>query len=130
MLRADNTNWAEYKNALGGVEYFEMYVGPITSLYSQVWWSGLPPVDLPEDIRRRFNDSAMAIIGYEVDQVRRKGDKDVDGSVLARDVSVPINVAYNVRAHTCARARARKHARVGDAGNPLGLATCSSLHWW
>ena len=27
----------------------------------------------------------------------------------------------------CARARARKHARVGEAGNPLTLATCSSL---
>ena len=91
----DNTNWGEYKNELGGVEYFDMYVGPITSFYSQVWWSGLPEVQLPEDIRRRFNDSAMAILGYEVDQVRKKGDRDVDGSPLAEDVSVPINVAYN-----------------------------------
>jgi hypothetical protein len=31
----------------------------------------------------------------EVDQVRRKGDKDVDGSILTEDISVPINVAYN-----------------------------------
>ena len=30
----------------------------------------------------------------------------------------------------CARARTRKHARVGEAVNPLTLATCSSLHWW
>ena len=37
----------------------------------------------------------MAIVGYEVDQVRKKGDKDVDGSILQEDVSVPINVAYN-----------------------------------
>lgn len=28
-----NTNWADYP---GGVEYFEVYMGPITTLYSQV----------------------------------------------------------------------------------------------
>jgi hypothetical protein len=32
------------KNELGGVESFDMYVGPITSYYSQVWWTGLPAV--------------------------------------------------------------------------------------
>jgi hypothetical protein len=29
-----NTKWDEYP---GDVEYFEAYMGPITSLYSQVW---------------------------------------------------------------------------------------------
>ena len=72
-----------------------MYVGPITSLYSQVWWTALPQAELPDHIKQQFNDSAMAIIGYEVDQVRKKGDKDFDGSTLQEDVSVPINVAYN-----------------------------------
>mmetsp|Transcript_8837 Transcript_8837/g.14802 ORF Transcript_8837/g.14802 Transcript_8837/m.14802 type:complete len:558 (+) Transcript_8837:215-1888(+) len=90
-----NTKWSEYTNELGGVDYFEMYIGPFTSLYSQVWWAALPPVELPDVIKKRFNDSAMAIIGYEVDQVRKKGEKDVDGSILTHDVSVPINVAYN-----------------------------------
>ena len=94
---AYNTKWGDYRNELGGVEYFDMYVGPFTSLYSQVWWAALPAVEMPDDIKKRFNDSAMAILGYEVDQVRKKGDKDVDGSILAEDVSVPINVAYNVR---------------------------------
>ena len=38
----------------------------------------------------------MAIVGYEVDQVRKKGDKDIiNGGVLQEDVSVPINMAYN-----------------------------------
>eukprot|EP00908_Phaeocystis_cordata_P010999 Transcript_21841.p1 GENE.Transcript_21841~~Transcript_21841.p1 ORF type:complete len:550 (+),score=198.38 Transcript_21841:123-1772(+) len=92
---AYNTKWGDYRNELGGVEYFDMYVGPFTSLYSQVWWAALPAVEMPDDIKKRFNDSAMAILGYEVDQVRKKGDKDVDGSILAEDVSVPINVAYN-----------------------------------
>jgi hypothetical protein len=90
-----NTNWSEYRNELGPVESFDVYVGPITSFYSQVWWAALPEARLPDHIRRRFNDTAMAIIGYEVDQVRRKGDKDRDGSILPEDISVPINVAYN-----------------------------------
>jgi hypothetical protein len=30
-----------------------------------------------------------------VDQVRKKGDRDADGSILQEDVSVPINMAYN-----------------------------------
>ena len=83
------------KNEAGGAEYFETYVGPITSLYSQVWWTGLPSVDLPKDIVERFEGKGMAIVGYEVDQVRKKGDPDVDGSILQEDVSVPINVGYN-----------------------------------
>eukprot|EP01052_Picozoa_sp_SAG31_P022016 SAG31_NODE_1732_length_7421_cov_10.241191_3_plen_115_part_00 len=74
-LRAD-------KNEAGGAEFFEMYVGPITSMYSQVWWTGLPSVELPKDIVERFEGKGMAIVGYEVDQVRKKGDKDVDGSIL------------------------------------------------
>lgn len=37
----------------------------------------------------------MAIAGYEVDQVMRKGDRDPYGNVLEEDTSVPINIAYN-----------------------------------
>ena len=29
-----NTNWSSYP---GGVEYFEVYLGPLTTLYSQVF---------------------------------------------------------------------------------------------
>jgi len=78
-----NTKWSEYP---GGVEYFEMHVGPITSLYSQVWWKTLPKVALPKELIQRFEGKGMAIVGYEVDQVRRTPEGDV---------SVPINVAYN-----------------------------------
>jgi hypothetical protein len=90
-----NAEWADYENEQGGAEYFEMYVGPITSFYSQVWWAGLPTVDLPKEIVQRFDKKAIAIVGYEVDQVRKAGDKDVDGSILKEDVSLPINIAYN-----------------------------------
>ena len=78
-----------------------MYVGPITSLYSQVWWTDLPSVALPKELVARFAGKALAIVGYEVDQVRKKGDKDVDGSVLQEDVSLPINVAYNHHHDAC-----------------------------
>ena len=61
-----------------------------------MWWTDLPAVPLPDEIKARFaGGKAMAIVGYEVDQVRKAGDKDVDGSILKEDVSVPINVAYN-----------------------------------
>lgn len=70
----------------GGVEYFEIYVGPITSLYSQVWWKALPHVPIPDDVVQRFKGKGMAVVGYEVDQVRRTPEGDI---------SVPINVAYN-----------------------------------
>ena len=87
-----STKWSEYPD---GAEYFEVYLGPITTVYSQVWWKQFEAVPLPDDIVERFAGKGMAIMGYETDSVRRKGDKDVDGSILQEDVSVPINVAYN-----------------------------------
>lgn len=87
-----NTNWEDYP---GGVEYFDVYMGPITHHYSEVFWTELPETEFPPEIVQRFQGKGMAIVGYEVDQVRRKGSKDVDGSILQEDVSVPINVAYN-----------------------------------
>jgi hypothetical protein len=99
-----STKWSEYP---GGVEYFEVYMGPITSLYSQVsklhatntikprrlimpfsqvWWKQLDDVPLPPELVQRFEGKGMAVMGYEVDQVRRTPEGDV---------SVPINMAYN-----------------------------------
>ena len=78
-----STNFADYP---GGVEYFEVALGPVTSVYSEVFWKALPPVTLPPDLIKRFAGKGMAIIGFEADQVRHTADGDV---------SVPINVAYN-----------------------------------
>ena len=58
----------------------------IRDRYSQVWWAPLEPVDLPTDVVRRYNNSEMAIVGWEIDQVRRTPDGDV---------SVPISASYN-----------------------------------
>jgi len=75
-----------YRSYPGEPEYFEVYSPPITSLYSQVFWTRLPTIDLPADIVDRFKDKTMAVVGFEMDQVRRTDDGDV---------SIPINVAYN-----------------------------------
>eukprot|EP00434_Breviolum_minutum_P004320 symbB.v1.2.003807.t1/scaffold192.1/size616647/18 len=66
--------------------YFDVYSPTIKTLYSQVFWKSLPPVDIPDDIVKRFDGKGMAVVGFEVDQVRRTDHGDV---------SVPITVAYN-----------------------------------
>jgi len=88
-----------YKDYPGGVEYFEVYHGPINSTYGEVWWtSGSNP--MPDDVVKRFDGKVMAIVGLEMDQVRRTPEGDV---------SVPINMAYN---HHHDTAVVGKHTRM------------------
>ena len=77
------------------MESFDVYMGPITHHYSEVFWTQLPESKLPADLIARFKGKGMAIMGYEVDQVRKKGSKNPDGSILQGDTGVPINMAYN-----------------------------------
>lgn len=70
----------------GGVEYFDVYSPPITTHYSQVWWTMMQSVPIPEDIAKRFDGKVMAITGMEHDQVQKTPDGDV---------SVPITWQYN-----------------------------------
>eukprot|EP00039_Didymoeca_costata_P019055 m.336065 g.336065 ORF g.336065 m.336065 type:complete len:758 (-) comp17746_c0_seq1:59-2332(-) len=82
-----NATWStQFRDYPGGVEYFEVYAGPITSTYSEVFWTALPEVHLPPDLVQRFAGKGMAVVGFEADQVRKTPEGDV---------SVPINVAYN-----------------------------------
>ena len=74
------TNYMSYP---GGVESFDAYHGPITSTYSQVWWTSWSN-ELPKDIQQKFDGKVMAIVGVEMDQVRKTPQGDV---------SVPINIA-------------------------------------
>ena len=95
----------QYKDYPGGVESFEVYTPAMRTLYSQVWWQPLDPVDFPADIVRKYNGTGMAIVGWEIDQVRRTPDGDV---------SVPISASYNhhfVGAIIGEGARFRKVAR-------------------
>ena len=57
--------------------------GPITSTYSEVWWTGWENA-LPKDVVQRFDGKTIAIVGIEMDQVMKTPDGDV---------SVPINIA-------------------------------------
>jgi hypothetical protein len=77
----------QYKNYPRGVKYFDVLSPQFSTLYSQVWWSGLEPVDIPAEVVQRYaGGKAMAVVGFEMDQVR---------VTPAGHVSVPINVAYN-----------------------------------
>lgn len=69
-----------------GVTSFDVYSPPVKTLYSQVFWKALDPVDLPEDIVKRFDGKGMAVVGFELDQVRQ---------TPSGDVSVPLTVTYN-----------------------------------
>ena len=77
---------AQYRDYPGGVDFFDIYSPPITTLYSQVYWTMMDPVDLPQEIIKRFEDKGMAIVGFEFDQVRKTS---------TGDISVPMNLAYN-----------------------------------
>merc|ERR1711871_357467 len=76
----------QYKDYPGGVEYYDVYSPPITTLYSQVWWKPLAPAPLPDDLVKKYAGKAMAIVGWEIDQVQR---------TPTGDISVPISASYN-----------------------------------
>ena len=84
---APKHSWpTNFKSYPGGVESFDVYHGPITSTYAQVWWTA-DTNDLPAEIVQRFDGKVMAMVGVEMDQVRQ--------TAAGEEVSVPINVAYN-----------------------------------
>ena len=76
----------QYREYPRGVESFDVYSPPMTTLYSQVWWKALEPVPLPEEIVKRYRGSGMAIVGWEMDQVRT--------TAAGEDSSVPISALY------------------------------------
>ena len=75
-----------YREYPRGVESFDVYSPPMSTLYSQVWWQALDPVALPEEIVKRYSGSGMAIVGWEMDQVRTAPG--------GGDSSVPISALY------------------------------------
>ena len=81
------THFADYPSlGLDAVESFDVYSPSVSSLYSQVFWKGLPPVDLPAHVVEKYRGRGMAIVGFELDQVRRTPQGDV---------SLPMTFAYN-----------------------------------
>ena len=89
---AFDTNWSHYP---GGVESFDVHMGPITTLYGQVWWKTLPSLPLPAEVVKRFDGKAMAVVGYETDSVRRtpQGDVSVPINMVSTAPPSPLHVA-------------------------------------
>ena len=85
--RANELFPLNYKDYPRGVEHFDVYSPEVSTLYSQVFWKGLPPVDLPSHIVEKYDGIGMAVVGFELDQVRRLDN--------GTDISVPMTVAYN-----------------------------------
>jgi hypothetical protein len=80
----------QFKDYPGGARFFDVYSPVFSTLYSQVYWDALPPVNIPQDVIDRYaNGGVMAMIAIECDQVRKNATGD------GKDVSVPISAAYN-----------------------------------
>ena len=111
-----NTSFRDYP---GGVEMFEVHLGPVTSTYGEVFWTHLPSVGLPDELKQRFKGKGMAVVGFEADQVRKGAGPN------GEDVSVPINVAYN---HHCAPpADQTPHVRLTERSTG-SRESCSSWY--
>lgn len=54
------------------MESFDVYSPPISQLYSQVFWKGLAPVKLPEEIVKKYAGKGAAFVGFEMDQVNAR----------------------------------------------------------
>ena len=76
-----------YHDYPGGVESFDVLSPPMTTLYSQVWWKPLAPTAFPDSFVKNYHGNKVAIVGWEIDQVRQTDDGDT--------VSVPISASYN-----------------------------------
>ena len=79
-----------------GHKYFDVWAPEIATLYGQNFWTDQGNNGLPADIVEKFKGKVIAITGYEQDQVMvtPTGQPGVNPE---KDVSVPINWAYNHR---------------------------------
>ena len=117
------TNFGEYP---GGAEFFDVYHGPIKTVYSQVWWKSIEN-KIPSDIVERFDGKVMAIVGIETDQVRKTPEGDV---------SVPITCAYNHHHDTAVIGKSTRLQKVhkddprAKAADPRKLIRLSHDRVW
>lgn len=68
-------------------EFFDVLSQPMTTQYSEVYWTNQDPVPLPADFVERYKGKTVSIIGVEADVVRAKGDGTYE--------SVPCYEQYN-----------------------------------
>jgi hypothetical protein len=77
-----------------GHEYFDVWSPEIATTYGENYWTDMGLNPIPDEIIKRFDGKVMAITGYEQDQVL-VDPVGQPGVHPERDVSVPINWAYN-----------------------------------
>ena len=82
-----------------GYKYFDVWGPEIATHYGEVFWTDQGTNPLPDDIVKKFDGKVIAIQGYEQDQVMVQ-PAGSPGLNPEKDVSVPINWAYNH--HYCA----------------------------
>lgn len=117
LANGDAFPGTDFRAYPGGVESFDAYHGPINSTYGEVWWSTATD-DLPAELVRRFAGKTMAIVGIEMDQVRRGAGPG------GEDVSVPINCAYNHHHNTAIVGAGTRMVKVAArAWRPRGTST-------
>ena len=82
-----------------GHEFFDIWTPEIATTYAENFWTDLGLQSIPDEIVKRFAGKVMAITGYEQDQVLVEpvGSPGVNPE---KDISVPINWAYDPRSHT------------------------------
>ena len=77
-----------------GMEYFDVWSPEIATTYGENFWTSMGDHPLPPEIVKRFAGKVIAITGYEQDQVM-VDPVGQPGINPERDLSVPINWAYN-----------------------------------
>jgi hypothetical protein len=110
-----------------GHEYFDVWSPEIATTYGQNFWTSMGDHPLPDHIIKRFDGKVIAITGYEQDQVLVDpvGHPGVNPD---RDVSVPINWAYN---HHCEQQSALPYSHgaiVDDLHSPAHTHTHAHTH--
>lgn len=93
-------------------QFFEVDSPVMKMKYSQVVWTSLPAVDLPADIVSKYATSTMAVVGFEVDVLRKNAAGELE--------SVPAYQSYNhhygVNLHSNAVS-----LKLDADGNPTGV---------
>lgn len=67
------------KNSL---EYFDVYSDIISTEYAEVHWRMHDAISLEDNLIERFRGKVMAIVGYEVDQIREGSGERVPISMF------------------------------------------------
>lgn len=62
-----NLSWVRaYKDYPNGTQYFDAYSAPFQTLYSQIWWAGLPPQPIPQHVVEQFEGGKVIRVRHTV----------------------------------------------------------------